>query len=105
MRVLLFGTYDTSMHPRVATIAEGEAAMCRILAGRNWYRAEDGRILFGDDTDMQAANALRATLVPALEGAAARVRPLRGLRRRAWAAPVSFRKIVAAVLAVAVVAG
>ena len=26
MRVLLFGTYDTSMHPRVATIAEGLAA-------------------------------------------------------------------------------
>ena len=23
MRVLLFGTYDTSTHPRVATIAEG----------------------------------------------------------------------------------
>jgi len=26
MRILLFGTYDTSMHPRVATIAEGLAA-------------------------------------------------------------------------------
>jgi SAM-dependent methyltransferase/glycosyltransferase involved in cell wall biosynthesis len=26
MRVLLFGTYDTAMHPRVATIAEGLAA-------------------------------------------------------------------------------
>ena len=26
MRVLVFGTYDTSMHPRIATIAEGLAA-------------------------------------------------------------------------------
>jgi len=26
MRVLLFGTYDTATHPRVATIAEGLAA-------------------------------------------------------------------------------
>jgi glycosyltransferase involved in cell wall biosynthesis len=41
MRVLLFGTYDTSMHPRVATIAEGlraggtEVAECNAPLGLN----------------------------------------------------------------------
>jgi glycosyltransferase involved in cell wall biosynthesis/SAM-dependent methyltransferase len=39
MRVLLFGTYDTSMHPRVATIAEGlrargaDVAECNVPLG------------------------------------------------------------------------
>ena len=26
MRTIIFGTYDTAMHPRIATIAEGLAA-------------------------------------------------------------------------------
>lgn len=26
MRAIIFGTYDTAMHPRIATIAEGLAA-------------------------------------------------------------------------------
>ena len=26
MRIIIFGTYDTAMHPRIATIAEGLAA-------------------------------------------------------------------------------
>jgi hypothetical protein len=50
-----------------ATIAEGEAAMCRILAHRNWHRGEGDRIVFDDDADMQAASALRARFAPALE--------------------------------------
>jgi hypothetical protein len=29
MRALLFGTYDTSLHPRIATIAEGLRAWTR----------------------------------------------------------------------------
>ena len=39
MRVLLFGTYDTSLHPRVATMAEGlraagaEVAECNAPLG------------------------------------------------------------------------
>ena len=32
MRVLLFGTYDTSLHPRVATMAEGLRAEERCVA-------------------------------------------------------------------------
>ncbi len=41
MRILLFGTYDTSMHPRVATVAEGlrgcgfEVAECNAPLGLN----------------------------------------------------------------------
>src|SRR5260370_20139825 len=41
MRVLLFGTYDTSTHPRVATIAEGlqasgfDVAECNAPLGLN----------------------------------------------------------------------
>src|ERR1700753_554106 len=76
MRTIIFGTYDTAMHPRIATIAEGMAARgfdvteCNIPLG----------LTTADRVDMLAkpwkAAALVTRLVSRWAGLAARARRL-----------------------------
>src|SRR5437660_1791208 len=79
MRVLVFGTYDASIHPRVATIAEGLAALpilCRdravvvpVGAPSAWFAepsTSDGEplrvVFFGLYTPLQGAPVIGAAL-------------------------------------------
>jgi glycosyltransferase involved in cell wall biosynthesis len=57
MRVLVFGTYDTSMHPRVATIAEGLRA--------NGIDVSDCNAPLGLDTADRVATLARPSRIPA----------------------------------------
>src|SRR6266516_3197427 len=64
MRVLLFGTYDTSLHPRVATMAEGLRASGAEVAECN--------APLGLDTAARVDMLARPWRVPALLGRLAR---------------------------------
>jgi len=79
MRVLLFGTYDTSMHPRIATIAEG-------LRARGMDVAECNAPL-GMDTAARVAMLARPWRAPALLARLARRWPALALAARRVPAP------------------
>ncbi|HEX4701721.1 MAG TPA: glycosyltransferase [Pseudonocardiaceae bacterium] len=57
MRVLVFGTYDTAMHPRVATIAEGLRA--------NGVDVSECNAPLGIDTEGRVATLARPSRIPA----------------------------------------
>ena len=79
MRALLFGTYDTSLHPRIATIAEG-------LAARDFTVAECNAPL-GFDTAARVAMLAHPWRVPLLVARLARRWLTLARRARAMPAP------------------
>jgi xanthine/CO dehydrogenase XdhC/CoxF family maturation factor len=62
MRVLLFGTYDTSLHPRVATMAEGLRATGAEVAECNAPLGLDTAARVGMLASPQRASAFLARL-------------------------------------------